>query len=107
MALSLIKVGISTLSHRRVAMPPKAAAPIYQSAEYRAWREAVIAQAGRRCEHVTDGKRCWKAEPRNRMFADHRVELRDGGAPFDVSNGQCLCGGHHTAKTAAARAARR
>jgi hypothetical protein len=41
------------------------------------------------------------------MFADHIVELNDGGAPFDVANGQCLCGAHHTAKTADARGARR
>ena len=107
MALSLLKTGIASLPHRRVALPPKTAAPIYHTPEYKAWREAVIAQAGRRCEQVTDGKRCWKAEPRNRMFADHKVELRDGGAAFDVTNGQCLCGGHHTAKTAAVRAARR
>ncbi len=107
MALSLLKTGIASLSHRRVALPPKTVAPIYQSAEFRAWRQAVIDRAGGRCEAMIGDKRCWKAAPRNRMFADHIVELREGGAPFDVENGQCLCGAHHTAKTAAARAARR
>lgn len=107
MALAMAKARLATARPGRIATPPKAAASIYQTAEYKAWREAVIERAGRRCEAVTDGKRCWKAEPRNRMFADHKVELRDGGSPFDPSNGQCLCGAHHTAKTAAARGARR
>jgi hypothetical protein len=91
----------------RLTLPPKVAASIYRSPEYVRWREAVIARAGRRCEAVDNGQRCRKAEPRSRMFADHKVELRDGGAPFDVDNGQCLCGAHHTAKTALAKASRR
>jgi 5-methylcytosine-specific restriction protein A len=40
------------------------------------------------------------------MFADHIEELQDDGDPFDVANGQCLCGSHHTLKTAAVRARR-
>jgi nitrite reductase/ring-hydroxylating ferredoxin subunit len=40
------------------------------------------------------------------MFADHIVEVKDGGAKFDLANGQCLCGSCHTRKTAAARAQR-
>jgi hypothetical protein len=92
---------------RRVHAPAKVVKSIYQTPEYRAWREAVIARAGRRCEAVEQGQRCTKAEPLHRMFADHRQELTDGGARYDVANGQCLCGGHHTAKTAKARAARR
>lgn len=93
---------------RRVLPPPKTAAPVYQTQEYHRWREAVIARAGGRCE-ATDGwgRRCRRAAPRFRMFADHVTEISDGGAPYDVLNGQCLCGSHHTAKTAQARAARR
>ncbi|OYW50928.1 MAG: hypothetical protein B7Z34_03715 [Novosphingobium sp. 12-62-10] len=55
----------------------------------------------------TRRKRCRKAAPDHRMFADHKVEIKDGGAPFDLDNGQCLCGQHHSLKTAQARAARR
>lgn len=98
---------IPTLDTRRVLPPPKAAKSIYDTPEYKAWREGVIARAGRRCEAVDGGRRCKKAEPFHRMFADHKTELTDGGSPFDVRNGECLCGGHHTAKTARARAARR
>ena len=92
----------------RLPTPEKTTDPIYQMPEYRAWRESVIQRAGGRCEATTrDGRRCGRAQPRHRMFADHKHELRDGGALFDVDNGACLCGSHHTAKTAAARAARR
>ena len=37
------------------------------------------------------------------MFADHIVERKDGGADLDPRNGQCLCGRHHTMKTAQTR----
>ncbi|MDE1914729.1 MAG: HNH endonuclease [Sphingomonadales bacterium] len=107
MALRIMKTGLASFNGKRLVTPPKRAASIYQTPEYRAWREAVIARAGRQCEAVERGLRCTKAEPHHRMFADHRVELRDGGAEFDPSNGQCLCGAHHTAKTAKARADRR
>lgn len=105
--LRILGARIATADMRRVALPPKVAKPIYSSPEFRQWREAVIARAGRQCEAVDCGKRCTKAEPRHRMFADHKEEVRDGGALYDVANGQCLCGAHHGAKTAKARAARR
>jgi hypothetical protein len=98
---------VPTFDGRRAPPPPKAADPLYDKAQYRGWRESVIARAGRRCEAVDGGVRCAKAEPLHRMFADHKLELRDGGAPFDPANGQCLCGAHHTAKTADRRRARR
>lgn len=79
---------------------PKRVDPHYTSAEHTAWRDAVIRRAGGMCQ--------WPGCGRTgvRLFADHVVELRDGGRPYDVTNGQALCGSHHTAKTAAARAAR-
>lgn len=98
---------LAAFDGRAVKPPPKQAAPVYGTPEYRAWRDQVVLRAGGRCEAVQGGQRCRKAEPFNRMFADHRVELSDGGAAFDPANGQCLCGAHHSAKTAAARAARR
>jgi 5-methylcytosine-specific restriction enzyme A len=91
---------------RKVKPPEKRADAIYATPEYRAWRARVIRHAGARCEWVERGQRCIKAEPLHRMFADHRVELRDGGAPFDPMNGQCLCGAHHTMKTDRERARR-
>jgi hypothetical protein len=107
-ALPLFNAKIAATDYRRVKPPAKKAASIYQTPEFKAWRAAVVERAGGRCEAINpDGKRCWKAAPYHRMFADHRREIRDGGAPFDVENGQCLCGAHHTAKTMEARAQRR
>ena len=80
---------------RRVSPAPKVAAPIYGTPEHRAWRTEVIRRAGGRCQVCGVGG--------VRLFADHVVELRDGGAPFDPANGQALCGSHHTKKTAEIR----
>ena len=84
---------------RRAKPAPKTADPIYHTAAHREWREAVIARAGGRCQWPG----CGRAE--RRMYADHIVELRDGG-DWSLVNGQCLCGRHHSLKTAARRAAR-
>jgi 5-methylcytosine-specific restriction protein A len=80
--------------------------PVYNDERYKVWRKAVVANAGHRCEAIDSGFRCVKSAPASRMFADHVTELRDGGSPFDPANGQCLCGRHHSIKTAAARARR-
>ncbi|HEY2178040.1 MAG TPA: HNH endonuclease signature motif containing protein [Caulobacteraceae bacterium] len=107
MPLPLIGPRLPTLDARRVRPPPKQADPLYLSPEHRAWRAAVLERAGQRCEAVTrQGFRCTVAFP-SRLFADHVIEVKDGGAEFDPANGQCLCGSHHSAKTAAARARRR
>ena len=78
---------------------PKVADPIYSTVQHAEWRRIVLERAGLRCQFVEHGRRCQKAAPFYRMFADHIVELKDGGAPFDPANGQCLCGRHHTKKT--------
>jgi hypothetical protein len=92
---------------RAVTPGPKVAASHTQSAAYREWAEKVIAHAGGQCEAVDLGERCTKARPLHRMFADHKIEVRDGGALYDPLNGRCLCGAHHSRKTARARADRR
>lgn len=102
----MFKSGMPVARAQTAPVGPKTAAPIYHSAEYQRWRETVITRAGGQCEALVDGRRCRKAAPRFRMFADHKVELSDGGAPFDPANGECLCGAHHSAKTARARARR-
>lgn len=89
---------LRTGDNRRVHPPPKRADPHYQTPEHAAWRRAVIARAAKRCQ-LCGRSGC-------RLFADHIIEIRDGGAPTDPGNGQALCGACHTRKTAAARAAR-
>lgn len=71
----------------------------YRTKEHKSWARRIFVRAGGRCEQVEDGKRCPKAHPEHRMFADHIVERADGGAPYDDANGQLLCGSHHTIKT--------
>ena len=87
----------------RVELPPKQREPIYATPQFQTWRAQVVARADGRCEAIDRGHRCSKAAPEHRMYADHIVELRDGGKPFDVANGQCLCASHHQFKTMAMR----
>jgi 5-methylcytosine-specific restriction enzyme A len=90
-----------------VRLAPKTADAHYVSVEHRAWRSAVLQRAGYRCEYTNGhGIRCERAYPHHRLYADHRVELRDGGSRLDPSNGWILCSEHHTRKTNEARAER-
>ena len=97
-ALRMLSSRIARHDTRTALPPPKQPDPHYGSAAHRDWRAAVIARAGHACQ------RCGRRGVR--LFADHVVELRDGGAALDVTNGQALCGACHTIKTVAARAAR-
>lgn len=83
-----------------LATPPKKADPHYGTPEHKAWSAAVIARANGTCQ----GDDC--ARSGVRMFADHIVEKRDGGALLDLKNGRALCGSCHTRKTLSARASR-
>jgi 5-methylcytosine-specific restriction enzyme A len=94
---------IRTVDTRTTRPPQKRNLAIYVTPQFRAWRAQVVARAGNRCEYVEDWQRCSRAHPTHRMYADHIVELRDGGHPFDLSNGQCLCAVHHEKKTFKAR----
>ena len=99
-ALAYMPSRLSVMDTTIARVPPKQADPHYSSPEHLRWRTEVIRRAGGMCQAPGCGR------TGIRLFADHIVELQDGGAPFDVANGQALCGGHHTAKTARARAAR-
>jgi 5-methylcytosine-specific restriction endonuclease McrA len=71
--------------------------PLYFSAEWKRFREAIIRERGRRCE------KCGRA---GYVFVDHIIELKDGGAPLDPKNCQVLCGSCHTTKSVERRAER-
>ena len=88
----------------RVNLPPKKAAPLYASPEWRSLIASIIAERGRRCEDPAHDP----ARPRAgvRLFGDHIRELADGGALLDRRNIMLLCGACHSRKTAAARARR-
>ena len=81
--------------------------PIYNTLQYRAWRKLVVQRAGYRCEAVDErGHRCTKAHPEHRVYADHIVELRDGGSLLDLNNGRAVCASHHVLKTVKERVKR-
>jgi 5-methylcytosine-specific restriction protein A len=98
--ISAAKPRIATRAPRLAS--PKVAASIYQTAEYREWRRSVIGRSGGHCQDPA----CADPMRSTRLFADHVVELRDGGAPFDVVNGLARCGAYHSKKTLAERARR-
>ncbi len=87
---------ISTLDTRAAKPPPKEPEPHYLTKEHRQWRAEVLRRAGYACEKC--GARGVK------LYADHIVELKDGGDP--LGHGQALCAACHTKKTIARRADR-
>jgi 5-methylcytosine-specific restriction enzyme A len=97
---------VRPIDTRTVRPPARKIDPIYSTPEFQAWRAKVVERAGYRCEAIDNGHRCSRAVPEHRMYADHIIELRDGGQPYDVNNGQCLCASHHERKTLQARARR-
>jgi 5-methylcytosine-specific restriction enzyme A len=94
---------LAQVDTRTTKLSPKIKDPFYDTPAFRYWRTLVVARAGGRCEVMVDGYRCTRATPHHRMYADHIIELRDGGAPLDLNNGQCLCRSHHEIKTVEAR----
>lgn len=95
---------IATADTRRVLPPPKRADAELLTPEHRAWREAVLQRAGHRCQDPQHDPQ----RPRSgvRLYADHIVERRDGGALTDLANGVARCASCHGRKTAAERARR-
>jgi hypothetical protein len=65
----------------------------YNSNVHRVWRTLIITRADGRCPWPGCNVR------EQRMFADHIIEIRDGGSRTDPLNGQCLCAKHHAIKT--------
>jgi 5-methylcytosine-specific restriction protein A len=98
--LRLLSPLVRTTNTATTPLPPKVKAEVYTTPDYRLWRTLVVTRAGGRCEYVDHhGHRCSRSWPDYRMYADHIVEIKDGGSVLDVSNGQCLCRSHHLIKT--------
>lgn len=89
---------VATADLRAVVPAPKMVDSHYSSQEHRDWRLKVMQRAGFRCQAC--------GAKGVRLYADHVVELKDGGNALDPSNGRVLCASHHTSKTLAARAER-
>lgn len=100
-----LRTAVRRLDIRTTMPAPKKADAELLTPQHRAWRAEVMRRAGHQCQAIDDGRRCHVSAPL-RLFADHIRERKDGGDPLDPANGQCLCGRHHSLKTAKARAER-
>ena len=82
--MRMLRPRLTTLDTRIVKPVPKKADRELLTPEHRAFRTAVLRRAGFRCED------CGRSGCT--LFADHIVERADGGEPYDLANGRCLCG---------------
>ena len=96
--LDMARPRVETADLRKVLPPVKTAEPFYSSAAWIALRDRTRVESGNRCQH------CGRTN--TRIFVDHVIEIKDGGAPLDRRNTQALCGACHTLKTNKARASR-
>lgn len=109
--ITTMRPRIVSVDTRRVQVAPKQADPFYSSADWRAlcdWLKAerwpwLVLSHGHCCE---DPACQAKHRLGQRIYFDHIVELRDGGAPLDPDNIMGRCGSSHTRKTIAERARR-
>lgn len=93
--LTNLKPALATLDVRTAQPAPKVADDFYSSKPWRALVSDVLRERGRTCEH------CGTRE--GRVYLDHIIELKDGGAPLARSNVQVLCASCHGLKTHAVR----
>lgn len=89
---------IAAPERSRIQSQPKKANDHYLTPEHKAWRKAVLTRAGFHCEG--------EGPHSGPLHADHIVEVKDGGAKLDPSNGRCLCQACHNRKTADERSRR-
>ncbi|MEP9389640.1 HNH endonuclease [Mesorhizobium sp. KR9-304] len=106
--LRMMVPAIRTMDTRTVKVAPKRADPFYLTPEWRALMDAIIVERfGSRAHARCEDRQCQYPHRRGiRVFGDHIIEIKDGGALLDRRNIKCVCGSCHTRKTAAARAAR-
>jgi 5-methylcytosine-specific restriction protein A len=82
----------------RIARAVKVVLPFYLLPEWKGLIARIIAKRGRRCED------CGRTGCR--VFGDHVVEMKDGGAALDERNVLLRCGSCHGKKTEAEKRAR-
>src|SRR5258708_18161048 len=98
MGLRTLRARVVVVAMQTARPPVKTADRLYASPKWVELRDRVRREAGGRCQ----APGCGRFEPR--MYVDHRVELKDGGAPLDRRNDWLLCGSCHSLKTATERA---
>lgn len=94
---------LAPISTQRLRTPPKTTESFYGSAAWKALMREIIQERGRRCE---DPNCETPRGPWGKIYGDHIIEIRDGGAPLDKANILLRCSPCHGRKTAAERVAR-
>ena len=107
--LKLRASGIKPRDHRSVQPRSKqgtlkVADPLYGAAVWVALRQRLLRERGAHCESPLCTSPHRGAD--GVIYADHIVELADGGAPLDERNVQLLCRSCHKIKTAYTRGER-
>lgn len=108
MKLRTLRAKLRPSSAAKVRQPEKQASPFYLSPE---WRALVIDEierrfGGRGRARCQDPECRWPKRRGIRLFGDHVIEIKDGGAALDPRNILFRCGACHSRKTAASRASR-
>jgi 5-methylcytosine-specific restriction protein A len=88
----------------KLRLAPKRVEGFYVSPEWRALMGSIKAERGNRCEDPLHQPE----HPRSgvRIYGDHIVERKDGGAPLDSRNVLLRCPPCHQRKTTVARTER-
>lgn len=79
---------------KRVENRPNAAARGYCDNAHKKWRMAVLVRDAYQCQSC--GKICGGHRD---AHADHILPISQGGARYELENGQCLCASCHARKT--------
>jgi len=84
---------LSTAARRDESGRPNAAARGYCDKAHRLWRQAVLNKCAWQCVD------CKRVAHGREMHADHVVPISQGGARYDVANGEARCVRCHGRKT--------
>lgn len=104
MAMKMLAPMIGTLDTRAATPGPKITNPFYLSPAWSRLMAEIKAERGARCEDPEHDPQ--KPRIGVRIFGDHVIEMKDGGASLDKANVLLRCGACHTRKTIAERAKR-
>ncbi len=91
---------LRTAAKRDESGRPNAAARGYCDKAHRLWRQAVLNKCNWQCVD------CKRVAHGREMHADHVVPISQGGARYDVANGEARCVNCHSRKTAKEYAAK-
>jgi 5-methylcytosine-specific restriction protein A len=81
---------------KKLKPPEKKADSFYSSPEWRSLMKQILKERTRRCQDpdCTTPRNVW-----GKIYGDHIVELKDGGAPLDPNNILLRCAPCHARKT--------